>query len=67
MILPFMTQAERRAGRRKNLIDHIRLLEERHPKDTRRESVELLRQLLSQIPGNDDNDFQTQSKFQAEI
>ena len=66
MILPFMTQAERRVARRKSLRDHIRLLEERYPESERYESVGLLKGLLSRIPG-EKNGLQTESKIQTKI
>jgi hypothetical protein len=67
MILPFMTKAEKRAARRKNLRDHIRLLDERYSESEKREAVKLLRTLLSQIPSGDGNDFQTKPKIQTEV
>lgn len=62
MILSFMTKDERRAGRRKNLINHIDLLKKRHSKDKRHRSIQLLKKLLSQIP-NEKDDLQTESKI----
>ena len=66
MILPFMTQAERRIARLKNIGDHIRLLEERHSESARREAVKLLKKRLSQIP-SEKNDFQTKPQIQTGI
>jgi hypothetical protein len=66
MILPFMTQAERYAARRKNLKDHIQRLKNRYSEPERREAVALLQKRLSQIP-SDNNGLQAQSKIQKKI
>ena len=46
MIKPFMAQDEEWAVRRKNLRDHIRLLEGRYSEPERREAIAALRERL---------------------
>jgi len=61
-----MTLAERCAARRKNLKDHIRLLEERYSESERRGSVQLLEKRLFQIPSEKD-DFEAKPKIKKKI
>ena len=66
MIMPFMTQDQRNAARRKTLMDHIRLLKQRYPEPEGQSSVRLLKQLLSRIP-IEKNELQTEQKIQKRI
>jgi hypothetical protein len=50
MIKPFMTQAEKNAARQKSITSHISILENRYPKQMRKEAVTNLKKLLRKIP-----------------
>lgn len=49
MIRPLMTKTEKLMARRKNLKDHIGLLEKRYPESERQEAVNLLEILLFRL------------------
>ena len=61
-----MTKAERRAARRKNLGDYIRILEGRYSESERRGAVKTLQKLLSQIP-NEKDDLQAKQEIQKKV
>ena len=44
-----MTKSAENNARRQNILNHIKLIEERYPEEARRESVELLKKRLFQI------------------
>ena len=62
MVKPFMSRAQKFVARRKNLRGHIQLLEDRYSEPEMQEAVELLQQLLSQIPNKKD-ELQTESQI----
>jgi hypothetical protein len=46
MIRPFMRKVEQSAARRRNIINHINLLEARYPEQMRKEAISHLRSRL---------------------